>query len=317
MYVLISIFITYVFYVIYHNISAFVNKLKSPSSKVFFQHSNKHLQQKLYLHSRENISHDTVIFRFNLPKMYISGLPLGKHINVFAPQSKINKPAIENLWNGDHDSINPMVDHIQRSYAPISKYEDPFIELVIKVYAGDKTQNSNYPDGGKMSQYLNTLQIGDAIDVSGPFGSHEYINPGALQTGNRIIQFNKLGLIAAGTGITPMLQIITKILQDPNDHTEISLIFANKSENDILMREEIDMLSSISPSQFEVWYTLDKPPTDNWKYDKGFVTKQMISQHLPKPNTNTAIFICGPPLFIKHACKSNLTELGYSNVYSW
>ena len=35
-----------------------------------------------------------------------------------------------------------------------------------------------YPDGGKMSQYLESLSIGDTIDVRGPNGLIEYIAPG-------------------------------------------------------------------------------------------------------------------------------------------
>ena len=37
-------------------------------------------------------------------------------------------------------------------------------------------------------------------------------------------------MIAGGTGITPMLQVIREILSNPEDKTEISLIFANQSE---------------------------------------------------------------------------------------
>ena len=38
----------------------------------------------------------------------------------------------------------------------------------------------------------------------------------------------KLGLIAGGTGITPMLQLVRQILKDPEDKTEVSLLFANQ-----------------------------------------------------------------------------------------
>ena len=38
-------------------------------------------------------------------------------------------------------------------------------------------------------------------------------------------------MIAGGTGITPMLQIIEQCLKDPNDDTKLSLLFANQVEN--------------------------------------------------------------------------------------
>ena len=39
---------------------------------------------------------------------------------------------------------------------------------------------------------------------------------------------NKVGLIAGGTGITPMLQIVRAMIKDPEDTTEVSLLFANQ-----------------------------------------------------------------------------------------
>ena len=38
----------------------------------------------------------------------------------------------------------------------------------------------------------------------------------------------KVGLIAGGTGITPMLQIIRAMIKDPEDNTQVSLLFANQ-----------------------------------------------------------------------------------------
>lgn len=38
----------------------------------------------------------------------------------------------------------------------------------------------------------------------------------------------QIGLMSGGTGITPMLQIIMAILKDPEDHTRVSLLFANQ-----------------------------------------------------------------------------------------
>jgi cytochrome-b5 reductase len=40
-------------------------------------------------------------------------------------------------------------------------------------------------------------------------------------------------MIAGGTGITPMYQIIKASIQDPKDQTKLSLIYANVNEDDI------------------------------------------------------------------------------------
>lgn len=58
---------------------------------------------------------------------------------------------------------------IERKYTPVSGNElKGYVDLVVKVYRrGEQTQ---FPDGGKMSQYLDNLKIGDAVDVVGPCG---------------------------------------------------------------------------------------------------------------------------------------------------
>ena len=43
--------------------------------------------------------------------------------------------------------------------------------------------------------------------------------------------------IKGGTGITPMLQLITDVFRNPEDHTSLALLFANQSEDDILVSE--------------------------------------------------------------------------------
>ena len=64
-------------------------------------------------------------------------------------------------------------------------------------------------------------------------------------------------MIAGGSGITPMLQVINQMLKDPNDNTEIWLLFANQSEDDILCREQLDALDK-EHANLHVWYTIDK-----------------------------------------------------------
>lgn len=91
-----------------------------------------------------------------------------------------------------------------------------------------------FPDGGKMSQYLDSLQIGDSIDVRGPSGRLTYKRNGLFEirvdkkTPPTEKQFKRIGMIAGGTGITPMYQLIQDICQNPNDDTKIQLIFANQ-----------------------------------------------------------------------------------------
>lgn len=56
-----------------------------------------------------------------------------------------------------------------------------------------------------------------------------------------------------------MLQLVRHVTKDPEDHTKLALLFANQSENDILLRDELEKASENFPDVFKVWYTVDRP----------------------------------------------------------
>ena len=66
-----------------------------------------------------------------------------------------------------------------------------------------------------------------------------------------------------GTGITPMLQVISHVLKDKNDNTKLALLFANQSEDDILVREELENLQKEHSDRLKIWYTVDRPKDGN------------------------------------------------------
>ena len=58
-------------------------------------------------------------------------------------------------------------------------------------------------------------------------------------------------MLAGGTGVTPMYQVANAILKNPADKTQITLLFANVSADDILIEDELTNLQALSP-QFKV-----------------------------------------------------------------
>jgi cytochrome-b5 reductase len=119
-------------------------------------------------------------------------------------------------------------------------------------------------------------------------------------------------MIAGGTGITPMYQLIKEICKRPEDTTKLQLIFANQSENDILLRDELEEFKQNYRNKFDLWFTIDKSVHPDWGYDIGFVSAEMISRRLPPPGEDVLILMCGPPPMINFACNPNLDKLGYS-----
>ncbi|XP_070281483.1 NADH-cytochrome b5 reductase 2 isoform X1 [Myotis yumanensis] len=257
---------------------------------------NPETKYPLPLIEKEQITHNTRRFRFALPSTeHVLGLPIGNYVHLLA-------------------NIDGVL--VIRAYTPVSSDDDQgFVDFIIKIYF--KNVHPNYPEGGKMSQYLDNMKIGDTILFRGPTGRLFYHGPGrfsvkAYKTSKpEEKRASHLGMIAGGTGITPMLQLIRHITKNPRDKTKISLIFANQTEDDIVMRSELEEVATTHSEQFSLWYTLDRPPF-GWTYSSGFVTADMIQEHLPAPGKSTFILVCGPPPLIQTAAHPNLEKLGYT-----
>lgn len=56
-----------------------------------------------------------------------------------------------------------------------------------------------------------------------------------------------------------MLQLVRYITKDPKDETKLSLLFANQTEKDILLRDELEQVAKEYPDRFKIWYTVDSP----------------------------------------------------------
>ncbi|XP_022700703.1 NADH-cytochrome b5 reductase 2-like [Varroa jacobsoni] len=245
---------------------------------------------------KKELSHDTRRFRFGLPtEQYRLGLPVGQHINLI---TKTN------------DEL------VIRAYTPVSSDDETgYFDLVVKVYF--KNTHPKFPDGGKMTQYLENMKIGDCIDVRGPNGLLVYSGPGTFtirankKTPPEIRTANKVGMIAGGSGLTPMYQLIKHALKNPSDKTQFKLIYANQTPDDILCREDLELWTRQYPDRVSVYYTVDRP-TEGWKGGIGFVNADMMKTNLPPPSDDTIILMCGPPPMIKFACIPNLDALGYT-----
>src|SRR5690606_32624687 len=90
---------------------------------------------------------------------------------------------------------------------------------------------------------------------------------------------------------------------------KMSLIYANNTEDDILLKDELDGFALQCPKKFQVHYVLANPPP-GWTGGSGFVTAGMIKDHLPAASDDSKMLLCGPPPMI-NAMKKNLTELGF------
>lgn len=77
-----------------------------------------------------------------------------------------------------------------------------------------------------------------------------------------------------------MLQLIRHICKDVNDRTELKLIFANQTEEDILLRDELEKYQKEHPEQFKLWYTIDRPNEGNLFYYNASIRDLICFAHL-------------------------------------
>lgn len=228
--------------------------------------------KKFPLIEKIKVTHNSSIYRFGLPKS----------------SDKLGLPI------GQHISIGATINEkeIVRSYTPITNDDTlGHFDLLIKTY-----------ENGNISKFVAEKKIGDMIDIRGPKGFFKY-------TPNMVSSF---GMIAGGTGIAPMYQIITAILNNPEDKTKISLLYANVTENDILLREELEKLQQVKPEQFSIHYVLNEAG-DHWKGSIGFVTPELMKKCLPGPSDDLNLLLCGPPPMIS-AMKKAAVGLGFAKA---
>jgi len=268
--------------------------IRSKSKPKTLQDPNK--KYPLKLAEKITISHDTRLFRFELPsKNHILGLPIGQHVYLSA-------------------TVNGQL--VVRPYTPVSSDDDlGHMDLLVKVYF--KNVHPKFPDGGKMTQYLNDLPLGATIDVRGPSGRLVYNGDGQFtiradkKAEPQTVRVNKMSMIAGGSGITPMLQIVKAVFKE-NNNISLALIFANQTEEDILLRKELEDIEKEHPDRFKLWYTVDRPPAE-WKYSSGFINDEMIRDHLFPPSSDNIVLMCGPPPMINFACTPALDKLNYDS----
>ncbi len=232
-------------------------------------------------------SHNTKLLRFEIPHGRSLGLPIGRHISIKA----------------EVDGNN-----VIRAYTPTSRPDQTgYFDLVIKNY-----------DMGKLSPHLHSLTVGSSVSIRGPVGRFKYEKN----------SYKRIGLVAGGSGLTPCLQLMRCLLQGPDmvdDRTSLVLLFQNRTEDDILLREELDSLQESHRSRVQIIYYLSNAQSQEFSNHKsqhceqrGYINKDAVHAHL-HPNHCQLVCICGPAGF-NSSVKKLLVEAGHNEthgIYVW
>lgn len=222
------------------------------------------------LHAKRIVSWDTRIFTFQLEhEDQTLGLPIGQHLMI-----RIRDPATK--------------DAIIRSYTPVSDTaKKGYMDVLVKVYFATNTTK-----GGKMSTAMDALPIGQRVDFKGPIGKFEYLGRGLCSINGKRKSVKRFVMICGGSGITPVFQVFRAVMLDREDPTHCIVLDGNRLVEDILCKEELDMLMQGNEQRCNVIHTLTKP-TDEWTGLKGRISGELVQKHCEK-DKETMVLVCGP-----------------------
>ncbi|MEU0881410.1 2Fe-2S iron-sulfur cluster-binding protein [Lentzea sp. NPDC005914] len=142
-------------------------------------------------------------------------------------------------------------------------------------------------DGGLFSAHVHRgLAVGDKLFVRGPSGSFH------LEPGQDAV------LIAAGSGVTPMMSMIRTLLAEPGGR--IALLCSNRTEQDVIFAAELARLADQHPDRLSVTHVLT---SRDGRLDVTRV-RQWITQ-----SPGARFYLCGPEPLMDIA-RQALDELG-------
>lgn len=254
------------------------------------------LQTKVWtkgiLSAKKQLSADTKIFTFDLEHAsQVSGLPIGKHLMM-----RLRDPVTR--------------EAIIRSYTPISDIDEKGkLHVLVKVY-----YDSPERKGGMMTQALDAIPVGHFVDFKGPTGHFEYLGKGICTIGSKQRKVKRFIMVCAGSGITPIFQVLRAVMKDREDPTSCLVLNGNRCEEDILCKEALDTMVIGNDHKCRLLYTLSKPePT--WTGLKGRMSKELFEQEVGpcrSINGEDLVLVCGPEALEKSA-HSILTGMGWKD----
>ena len=192
-------------------------------------------------------------------------------------------------------------------FSPITRPSD---EGVIGILARSDAK------GGPIAQLLELSRPGSTFYMCAMGGLRLKFEGDRISYRDREVKH--IGLLAGGTGIAPMIQIIRAYghyaKAHPNPETlppfQLNLIYAAEEMSDLAYMKILDTVREQIPRQFRFYVKLNKPPI-GWTEGIGFIDGHDIIRHLVEPSDDVLVVMCGPPVF-EMAMRKLLLKIGFS-----
>jgi ferredoxin-NADP reductase/mono/diheme cytochrome c family protein len=149
---------------------------------------------------------------------------------------------------------------------------------------------------GCVSVFLNDrASVGMTVEANGAFGRFCFDES----------KHQKIVLLAAGSGITPMMAIL-RYIDDLCLETTVTLLYCVRTSNDIMFRGELEELRA-RLKNFQYHLLLSQPHTE-WPGPRGHVRREFVENAVGNIASRD-FFLCGPPSFMETS-RAILTDLG-------
>ena len=136
----------------------------------------------------------------------------------------------------------------------------------------------------EFSTALKTLKKGDWAKIDAPYGNFTFEG-----------EHEKICLLGGGIGITPFMSIC-RYCTDKHLNTKITLLYGNRSENDIVFRKEFEAMQKQN-TNLKVVLTVNEP-NSTWKGATGFINAELVKKEIPDYK-ETVFYTCGPPAMVE------------------
>ncbi|KAL1838351.1 hypothetical protein VTJ49DRAFT_2782 [Mycothermus thermophilus] len=245
--------------------------------------------RRALLTHKHPVSHDSTIFTFTLPggPHQPLGLPVGQHLMI-----RLIDPATR--------------EAIIRAYTPISSdgdatseasQNDGTLRILIKVYPS-----------GRMTQALASLPLGHPVEFKGPLGRFEYLGSARCKVGGEKTRtVKRFVMVCGGSGVTPVYAVLKAVAREwrraAGEEGEgggalppsCLLLDGNTTEEDILLRAELDEIKQAGGERCRVVHTLSRPG-EGWtglrgRMDRGFFEREVGA---PPAERDAMVLVCGP-----------------------
>ncbi|MDI5979213.1 FAD-binding oxidoreductase [Amycolatopsis magusensis] len=171
---------------------------------------------------------------------------------------------------------------VRRAYSASSAPGAPRLEVTVKRV-----------DGGRFSAHIHReLRAGDRLSLRGPSGSF-HADPAAA---------HEVVLVAAGSGITPMMSVIRTLLAAPAS-ARISLLYSNRGPDEVIFADELSRLERENPGRLSVTHVLTR---EHGRLDAAGVHGWLSDL---RPPNDARYYLCGPEALMD-TVQGVLTERG-------